>query len=124
MSNGIRICLYTLGTVMLLTLAACSGEKEDATTKAGSQPTASQDRNLEETQGMVLLRGLPTLGTTDAVAIVELDPEAENFGEILEGVEFSGYDQPLHHPVQALLLGLGVRLPGGAACQQDAAPPA
>jgi hypothetical protein len=82
---------------MLLTLAACSGEKEDATTKAGSQPTASQDRNLEETQGIVLLRGLPTLGTSDGVAIVELDPEAENFGEILEEFEFPGYEAPLHH---------------------------
>jgi hypothetical protein len=82
---------------MLLTLAACSGEKEDAATKAGSQPTASQDRNLEETQGIVLLRGLPTLGTSDGVAIVELDPEAENFGEILEEFEFPGYEAPLHH---------------------------
>jgi hypothetical protein len=97
MSNGIRICLYTLGAVMSLTLAACSGEKESAATEAGSQPTALQDRNLEETQGIVLLRGLPTLGTSDGVAIVELDPEAENFGEILEEFEFAGYEEPLHH---------------------------
>ena len=97
MSNGIRICLYTLGTVMFLTLAACTGEKEGAAAKAGSQPTDSQDRNLEETQGIVLLRGLPTLGTSDGVAIVELDPEAENFGEILAELEFPGYEAPLHH---------------------------
>jgi len=82
---------------MFLTLAACSGEKEGAGPDAGTQPTASQDRNLEETQGIVLLRGLPTLGTSHAVAIVELDPEAENFGEILEELELPGYEVPLHH---------------------------
>jgi hypothetical protein len=31
----------------------------------------------------VLLRGLPTLGTAHSVAIVELDPDAANFGAIL-----------------------------------------
>lgn len=77
---------------MFLTLAGCSGEEE------GAAPTAdSQGRNLEETQGIVLLRGLPTLGTSHSVAIVELDPEAENFGEILEEFEFTGYEAPLHH---------------------------
>ncbi len=94
MSNGIRICFYTVCAAMFLTLAACSEEREGAVPKAG---TASQDRNLEETQGIVLLRGLPTLGTSHGVAIVELDPEAENFGEILEEFEFTGYDAPLHH---------------------------
>jgi hypothetical protein len=70
-------------------MAACSGEAQGA----GPQ----EDRNPEETQGIVLLRGLPTLGTSDAVAIVELDPEADNFGEILTELEFPGYDHPLHH---------------------------
>ena len=97
MSNGVRICMYTLGTVIFLTLAACSGEKKDAAHGSDGQPTASQDRNLEETQGIVLLRGLPTLGTSHGVAIVELDPEAENFGEILAEIEFTGYEWPLHH---------------------------
>ena len=41
-----------------------------AATEAESQLAASQDRNLEETQGIVLLRGLPTLGTSHGVAIV------------------------------------------------------
>ena len=89
MSNGFSNRLYTLGAVMLTILTACSGEEDAA--------AASNDRNLEETQGIVLLRGLPTLGTSDAVAIVELDPEAENFGEILEEFEFTGYEEPLHH---------------------------
>jgi hypothetical protein len=51
----------------------------------------------EESQGLVLLRGLPTLDTKHSVAIVELDPEAENFGEILQDYEFADYDLPLHH---------------------------
>jgi hypothetical protein len=93
MSNRFRTCLYTSCAVLCLTLAACSGEQRGT----DSEPTASQGRNLEETQGIVLLRGLSTLGTNDGVAIVELDPEAENFGEILEEFEFPGYDAPLHH---------------------------
>ena len=39
-------------------------------------------RNVEEGQGLVLLRGLPTLGTVHSVAIVELDPGAAIFGAI------------------------------------------
>lgn len=97
MSCRNRIHLTTLGAVVLLTLAACSGAPEEAATEAEGEAIVAQDRNLEETQGIVLLRGLPTLGTSDAVAIVELDPEAENFGEILTEFEFPGYDHPLHH---------------------------
>jgi hypothetical protein len=52
---------------------------------------------VEETQGLVLLRGLPTLGTSHSVAIVELDPEAGNFGEILHEHNYSGFELPLHH---------------------------
>ena len=46
---------------------------------------------------MVLLRGLPTLDTGHSLAIVELDPEAENFGEILTEHEITGMEHPLHH---------------------------
>jgi hypothetical protein len=84
-----RTFLCTLGAFALLTLTACPGEKEGA----GETP----DRNLEETQGIVLLRGLPTLDTSHSVAIVELDPEAENFGEILQEFEYTDYENPLHH---------------------------
>ncbi len=88
--TGIR---FRVGSaIVLLTLAACSAE-----TQPESQEATGQDRNLEETQGIVLLRGLPTLGTSHSVAIVELDPEAENFGEILQEFEFTGYEAPLHH---------------------------
>jgi len=53
--------------------------------------------STEQSQALVLLRGLPTLDTHHSVAIVELDPEAENFGEILQDFEFADYDLPLHH---------------------------
>ena len=57
---------------------------------------------------MVLLRGLPTLGTAHSVAIVELDPDAANFGAILQEVELPDLTQPLHHlyysPTRAAVL--------------------
>ena len=46
---------------------------------------------------MVLLRGLPTLDTKHSIAIVELDPESEQFGEILSEVEQPDMEHPLHH---------------------------
>ncbi|MFT6558357.1 MAG: hypothetical protein ACJAYR_002227 [Sneathiella sp.] len=51
----------------------------------------------EESHAMVLLRGLPTLGTVHSIGIVELDPEASNFGEILSEVEQPDMALPLHH---------------------------
>ncbi|MES0826618.1 hypothetical protein [Ruegeria sp. SCP11] len=62
---------------------------------AGLSPALSQDR--EESQGMVLLRGLPTLDTSHSVAIIELDPESDRFGEILSEVEQPEMVHPLHH---------------------------
>ncbi len=87
-------CFRTGSAIVLLTLAACSAENQPP---QSPEATDAQDRNFEETQGIVLLRGLPTLGTSHGVAIVELDPEAQNFGEILQQFEFTGYDAPLHH---------------------------
>jgi hypothetical protein len=46
---------------------------------------------------MVLLRGLPTLGTSHSVAIVELDPESKNFGKIINEAEQPKIEYPLHH---------------------------
>lgn len=66
---------------MILVLTSCSNE---------------QDSN-EESKAIVLLRGLPTLDTNHSIAIVELDPESENFGEILQEFEFADYAMPLHH---------------------------
>ncbi|WP_170431357.1 hypothetical protein [Ruegeria arenilitoris] len=62
---------------------------------AGLSPALSQDR--EESQGMVLLRGLPTLDTRHSIAIIELDPESDRFGEILSEVEQPEMVHPLHH---------------------------
>ncbi|WP_037308744.1 hypothetical protein [Ruegeria halocynthiae] len=61
----------------------------------GLSPAHSQDR--EESQGMVLLRGLPTLDTNHSIAIVELDPESDRFGDILSEVEQPEMEHPLHH---------------------------
>ncbi len=59
--------------------------------------SSAQAQNREESQGMVLLRGLPTLDTKHSVAIVELDPESGRFGEILSEVEQPDIEHPLHH---------------------------
>ncbi len=59
--------------------------------------SSAQAQNREESQGMVLLRGLPTLDTKHSVAIVELDPESDRFGEILSEVEQPDIEHPLHH---------------------------
>ncbi|MEX0337418.1 MAG: hypothetical protein AB3N11_00110 [Arenibacterium sp.] len=64
-----------------------------ASTSAFAQSTSVR----EESQGMVLLRGLPTLETEHSVAIVELDPESENFGKILSEVEQPDMAEPFHH---------------------------
>lgn len=85
---------YARGTllpaaVLFLGLAACA-DQTDTAADAGAT-------DAEATQAIVLLRGLPTLGTGHSMAIVELNPEAENFGEILAEHEFSGFDLPLHH---------------------------
>ena len=86
MNNNLLKCL--LCACLVAGLAACSKEVEQPVVEAGpaaadAEPTVSQDSGGEETQALVLLRGLPTLGTTNSVAIVEMDPEAENFGDIL-----------------------------------------
>jgi hypothetical protein len=62
-----------------------------------STPKPDPRRNVEESQALVLLRGLPTLNTVHSVAIVELNPEAANFGAILQEVELPNLALPLHH---------------------------
>ncbi len=80
----------------LLLLNGCSGDT--APDEAVPEPApGTEPRNAEESQGIVLLRGLPTLDTVHSVAIVELDPEAENFGAILHEYPVTGFDLPLHH---------------------------
>jgi hypothetical protein len=85
-------------------MPGCSEKKEGAavspSTSAPSSAVAAPPtarRNVEESQALVLLRGLPTLGTVHSVAIVELNPDAANFGAILQEVELSNLTLPLHH---------------------------
>ena len=87
-----RVVSSVFAAATLLLLGACSEGPAESTSPVS-------ERNVEETQGIVLLRGLPTLDTAHSVAIVELDPEADNFGEILHEHEYDtlGFELPLHH---------------------------
>ena len=89
-----RAVLSVFAAATVLLLGACS---QDSSSKQADSAPGAEQRNVEETQGLVLLRGLPTLETGHSVAIVELDPEADNFGEILHEHDYSGFELPLHH---------------------------
>jgi hypothetical protein len=97
-----KLLNYLLCVCLVLGLSACSREAEEPAVEteqatAETMPAATRDSGGEETQALVLLRGLPTLDTTNSVAIVEMDPEAENFGAILYEFETPNIDPPLHH---------------------------
>jgi hypothetical protein len=99
MPQSTKLKFLSLYAALLLTMAACSYKQEGA---AGSRSDSAQSsavarRNVEEGQALVLLRGLPTLGTVHSVAIVELDPDAANFGAILQEVELPKLTLPMHH---------------------------
>ena len=94
MNKLTNVALATIVAALVLTITACSDKPKDA---AVTPPAAPAKPNVEAGQGLVLLRGLPTLGTKHSVAIVELDPGAANFGAILQEVELPDLDQPLHH---------------------------
>ena len=104
MTQTMKIASLPMLVALLLSIAACSGKQEGPGTQSRSpestataRPDAGARRNLEAGQGIVLLRGLPTLGTVHSVAIVELDPEAANFGAILQDFELPDLKLPLHH---------------------------
>ena len=89
---------------MVCLTAACASEPErpeaDVTPVADNSPEADVTPvadNPEEQMAVVLLRGLPTLGTVHSVAIVQVDPEADNFGDILQEFETPDWTEPLHH---------------------------
>ena len=104
----IRFLSYAIAIYLLLGLTACSKEKPAGVAQSVSpapvaaeptspEPASTPQRNVEESQAVVLLRGLPTLDTVHSVAIVEMDPEAENFGAILQEFEIPNMPAPLHH---------------------------
>ena len=98
MTKSTKLMFFSLYALLLLTMAACSDKQEGAAVSpSGSAPQPAAQRNVEESQAMVLLRGLPTLGTAHSVAIVELDPDAANFGAILQEVELPNLALPMHH---------------------------
>ena len=86
MTQSTKLRFFPLCALLLLMMPGCSGKREGAAR-----------RNVEESQALVLLRGLPTLGTAHSVAIVDLNPEAANFGAILQEVELPNLALPMHH---------------------------
>ena len=104
MSRSMNVAFLPMFAALLLTGAACSRKQESPATEAASpqgsaatETATAAPRNAEATQGLVLLRGLPTLGTSHSVAIVELDPESASFGTILQEFETPDLQHPLHH---------------------------
>src|SRR6185369_7771489 len=106
MTQLMRLNFFALSASVLLMVPGCSEKKEGAaaspsgsapSSAAVATPESSARRNVEETQGLVLLRGLPTLGTSHSIAIVELNPEAANFGAILQDFDLPNLKLPLHH---------------------------
>ncbi|KGJ89262.1 hypothetical protein [Thalassotalea sp. ND16A] len=89
-----------LSVCLVIGLLGCSKEVEQSkTNKAADEPVVKQEVTGEQTKAVVLLRGLPTLNTVSSVAIVELDPESENFGAIISEFETPDINSnaPLHH---------------------------
>jgi len=94
MTKSLKVVLVPMFAALLLGITACSDKPKDTAAKPAE---ATAKPNVEAGQGLVLLRGLPTLGTVHSVAIVELDPDAANFGAILQEVELPNLTEPLHH---------------------------
>lgn len=95
--NKIRIIFLS---IIVILIAGCSDVK-DSSPEAGIQQSSTENNstsvNVEETQAVVLLSALPTLGTQDSIAIIEMDPESENFGDMLYEYPLPKFDAPLHH---------------------------
>src|SRR5437762_7307187 len=94
MSQLLKLRFYPLYALLLLMMPGSAPSAAAAQPAAAREPAAR--RNVEESQALVLLRGLPTLGTKHSVAIVELNPEAKNFGAILQEFEVPDLTLPLH----------------------------
>jgi len=91
MTQSKMLRFFSVPALLLLIMLECSNQSQGAAGKSDAQ------RNVEESQALVLLRGLPTLGNAHSIAIVELNPEAKNFGAILQEFELPDLTLPLHH---------------------------
>jgi len=89
-----HILIPLIGTMLIL--LGCTDVKE-STTMESAVVTVDTEKNIEESQAIVLLSGLPTLGTKDSIAIIEVDPESDRFGNILYDYPLPKFDAPLHH---------------------------
>ncbi len=83
----------TRTTVLVCAVLFMAAYSQEPGQSAAKKAAASS----EKSQAIVLLRGLPTLDTKHSVAIVELDPESDQFGEILQDFELQEMELPLHH---------------------------
>src|SRR5262245_20797777 len=98
MTQSTKLRLFPLCASLLLIMpdSALSIAAAVIAQPAVAKETAAR-RNVEESQALVLLRGLPTLGTKHSIAIVEMNPDAANFGAILQDFELPDLTLPLHH---------------------------
>jgi uncharacterized protein YceK len=111
-TNNLRDIIMSkviLIALAILLLSGCSDasktsstatvDKTETSSKANIEQTTKKNSatNIEETQAMVLLSGLPTLGTTDSIAIIEMDPDSANFGNILYDYPLPKLDAPMDH---------------------------
>lgn len=86
------------GVVFSAILVAHGQQATETTSKSVAVDEASTPIIREESQAMVILRGLPTVADSrHSIAIVELDPESENFGKILNEIDQPEMDEPFHH---------------------------
>ena len=90
-----NLILLTFFSSFMLILGCSKVTEKEPATSSVAEPVI--EKNIEETQAIVLLSGLPTLGTKDSIAIIEMDPESSNFGEILYDYALPSFDAPLHH---------------------------
>ncbi len=90
-----KVTLILLVGTILIQLG-CTDVKESTSATSTVSPIDTE-KNIEESQAIVLLSGLPTLGTKDSIAIIEMDPESANFGNILYDYPLPKFDAPLHH---------------------------
>ncbi len=97
MTKSVKRMRFPVPALLLLTMAACSDQREGGSPAGSGPSSADAQRNVEESLAVVLLRGLPTLGTVHSVAIVNLEPEAPTFGTILQEVELPDLALPMHH---------------------------